>query len=169
MPPSRARAPRRTPARAKGYKPQRRKFRIQFDEETSFPGLDMTVKGMSTGRLLDMMSLAERFVGVDFSDEDAETKFSEEDRKAIELLFEGFADALVSWNMLHPDEDRDDELPPTISGVRELDITDVLPLILSWIDAVSGVDADTKAPSSSGPPLVAGLIPMEALSENPLR
>ena len=149
--------------RAGGYKPSSKVIRIEFAEDTDFAGLWMRVKSMSTGKLLSLMSLAGRFTGKNLNDPDTQNSYTDEDVVAIKELFGAFSDALVEWNMLHPGEDRDEELPPTFEGVCELDITVILPLILEWIEALTGVDANLKETSPSGPPLAEAYIPMAPL------
>jgi len=155
-------------ATPKGYKPKRRIFNLNFDDDTDFPGLQITIRGLSTGRLLGLMALAERFTGRDFTaqsnedgEEDESASFSPEDIRAIKQLFDGFAEALISWNVL--DEDNQ-PVPATLVGVESQDFEFNIPVILAWINTIAGVSEDLGKELTSGPPSRGVSIPMEPLT-----
>jgi hypothetical protein len=93
---------------------------------------------------------------------DATSKtFSANDLSAIEQLLNGFAKALVSWNL---EEEDGTPVPPTLEKVREQEFIFILPVVTAWMDAIAGVSADLGKDSGSGVTFPEGSLPMETLS-----
>jgi hypothetical protein len=79
-------------------------------------------------------------------------------------LFEGFADALVDWNV----EDGDGApTPADLSGVYAQDFDFVMFLVGEWIAAMGDVAAPLVPPSVSGGTSLEASIPMDVLSLSP--
>lgn len=135
-----------------GFKKESTIFKLEF-EDPAYSGLEVLAKSVPTGDFLDLMDAAARM--------DLTSKtFSPDDLQAVKILIEGFARALVSWNL--EDED-DNEVPTTIDGVRAQELPFLLPIVTSWMDAVAGVSADLGKESSSGETSPEVAIPMAPL------
>lgn len=128
-------------------------YKLVFDDP-DFDGLEVRTKGASIGTLLEITRLTQEAA-------------SNDDQK-VRALLDKFASVLVSWNL----EDEADDgtrtpVPATLDGLLAQDQQFVEALVTGWLEAVSGVDADTKAHSSGGGPSPVVSLPMEALSESP--
>lgn len=138
-----------------GYRHQARVYKLTFED---YPGLEITTKSVSTGRLMKLMRMAVRLQDKDVSDASGLT---EEDAEAVDALFSGFAQALVSWNL----EDEDgNPVPATKEGVYDQDFDFILSLINDWIGVVSGTPGDLGKGSNSGPQFPEVSLPMAPLS-----
>lgn len=134
-----------------GYKKKATVYKLKF-EDPELDGLEVMAKSLPTGELLGLIRMA-----VSLKDEET-TNLSEEDLATIEKLFQGFAKALVSWNL----EDEDGKpVPSTLRGVQSQEFDFVLPIIMAWIQAVAGVDKDLGKDSNSGPSFPVPSIPMD--------
>lgn len=111
-----------------GYKRNRKIYKLVFDESTDYPGLEVQVRTLSLGQLLDARSRAD--------DEDGT-------KRMVDL----FAERLISWNL----EDEDEQaVPATLDGIRDQDDDLILALIARWQEAMRGVPAPLDGASSSG-------------------
>ncbi len=135
-----------------GFKKESTVFKLEF-EDPAYSGLEVLAKSVPTGDFLDLMDAAAR---MDLTNKN----FSPDDLKAVKILIEGFAKALVSWNL----EDEDDEpVPANVQGVRDQELPFLLPIVTSWMDAVAGVSPDLGKESSSGETSPEVAIPMAPL------
>jgi hypothetical protein len=83
---------------------------------------------------------------------------------SVEYLIDRFVAALVEWNM---QEEGGAPIPPTVAGVRSLEIPTTVQIIVSWLTNSAGVSrSEGKASPSGDSPEVASL-PMETLSASP--
>jgi len=130
-----------------GYKAPQKRYNLDFGE-TDLDGLEVCVKGISTGRFLELSKL----LGV-----------ADANPEAAEKLIAGFASALVSWNL---EDDLDEPLPADEKHVLEQDLGFVLIVIRGWLEAVAGVTPDLGKESTSGPSFPAVNIPTELLSSS---
>lgn len=138
-----------------GYRHVPKTYKLTFED---YPGLVIETKSVSTGRLMKLMRMAVRLQDKDVSDASGLT---EEDTEAVDALFSGFAQALVSWNL----EDEDgNPVPTTKEGVYEQDFDLILSLINDWIEAVSGTPGDLGKGSNSGLRFPEVSLPMVPLS-----
>jgi hypothetical protein len=135
-----------------GFKKVSTVLRLKF-EDAAMTGLEVLAKSVPTGDFLDLMEAAGK---MDLTSQD----FDPEDLKAVRVLIEGFAKALVSWNL----EDEDGQpVPATLQGVRDQELDFLLPIVTAWMDAVAGVSASLGKASGSGGTSLEAAIPMEAL------
>jgi hypothetical protein len=132
-----------------GYSDTPKIVRVMFDDpDDEQHGLEVRMRGLSTGELLDVMDLAE------LTEESGRTT---EGRAQIRRLFETIAGALVSWNL----ETADGEpVPADLAGVRGRDFGRNLALFGAWIRGLTQVAGPLVSRSVSGPPPE---MPMEAL------
>jgi hypothetical protein len=136
-----------------GFKKQTTIYELTF-EDPDLEGLEIRARSVPSGDLLDLMDAASKV--------DATSKtFSANDLSAIEQLLNGFAKALVSWNL---EEEDGTPVPPTLEKVREQEFIFILPVVTAWMDAIAGVSADLGKDSGSGVTFPEGSLPMETLS-----
>ena len=138
-----------------GYRHQPKLYRLTFED---YPGLEVTVRSVSTGRLMKLMRMAIRLQDKDVADA---SELTAEDADALDALFSGFAKALVSWN-LEDDEGR--PVPATLEGVQDQEFDFVFPIINQWIEVVAGTPGDLGKGSNSGQPFPEVSLPMAPLS-----
>jgi hypothetical protein len=111
-----------------GYKRNRKIYKLVFDESTDYPGLEVQVRTLSLGQLLDARSRAD--------DEDGT-------KRMVDL----FAERLISWNL---EDEADQPVPATLDGIRDQDDDLILALIARWQEAMRGVPAPLDGASPSG-------------------
>lgn len=135
-----------------GFKKESTVFKLEF-EDPAYSGLEVKAKSVPTGDFLDLMDAASKM--------DLTSKtFSPNDLKAVRVLIEGFAKALVSWNL---EDDNDEPVPATFASVRDQELPFLLPIVTAWMDAVAGVSAELGKASSSGGTFPEAAIPMAPL------
>jgi hypothetical protein len=129
------------------YEPQRKKYRLHF-EGAEYDGLEVLMKPVSTGELLDIT-------------EQTETAATTEQ---VRQLLGRVAGYLHSWNVGDGDGGI---LPATADGLLTLEYHFVKAIIEAWQEAVVGVDTPLPMPSNGTRPLppsgLALSLPMEPL------
>lgn len=119
-------------------------YKLKFDEDTEYPGLEMTLRAPSIGELR----------GASTTSEDGDDEGAYGTAKMI-------AKYLVDWNR----EDEDGvPLPPTLESLLGEESTFPGMVIAEWTKAIAGVPAPLEQPSDSGETSAVESIPMEALS-----
>lgn len=139
-----------------GYRPEHRIYSIEFE---GYPGLLVRSRSISLGKLMSVLSSADDIKGM--STEEAQRH----------PAFVSFADALVEWNVDHPELEPSDT-PPTalelldgpsevcptcglkpgdplsasLAGLFCLDLDFVMDMIMGWVTALTRV-SQGKAPS----------------------
>ncbi len=120
-----------------GYKPTKKFYTLEFPE---YPGLEVTVKGVSVGKMIDVSDMT-----LDLSKPNREEKTK---------LFSLFAKKITSWNVEHPEPEEvkgrvldeggaiqvcakcgiaeGEPLPSTAEAMECLDVDFILPIILGW-------------------------------------
>jgi hypothetical protein len=126
-----------------GYRPKRKIFNLDFTG-TEYDGLEVTVRGVSTGQALDIDTAQN-----DSSDEGMRTM--------LELL----AAQLIDWNV---EDDDGQPVPANLDGIRAQEIALNLAIINAWQTAMAGVPAPLESGSTSGEPSLVASIPTETLS-----
>lgn len=127
------------------YKRKRKVYNLDF-EGTEYEGLEVKVRGLTTGEYLEIVSLS--------------APGTEGDRET-EGMLRMFSNHLVSWNLL--DEDTNLPVPTTYEGVTSNDFVMNMYIINAWTDAIATVPERTEKKSLPGSdPLVAS-IPTETL------
>jgi hypothetical protein len=137
-----------------GYKRPPKVYKLKFADDDEFAGLEVRAKSVPLGKFLDLTKLVELQGG----------NIGPEELDQIREMFSGFADALVSWNLL---DEQDQPVPATLDGLMTQDFDFVLPVIIAWMEAVAGVAAPLKTASSSGTTTLEASLPMAPLSPSP--
>lgn len=122
-----------------GFKKQTTIFELAFADK-AYEGLEVRAKSIPSGDFLDLMEAA---TALDLTKQ----TFSESDLHAVKFLFDGFAKALISWNL---EDEFGTAIPATLEGVRDQEFPFLMPIITAWMDAVAGVSADLGKESRSG-------------------
>jgi len=121
-----------------GY--QRPKIVLQWEDGTEFEGLEVRMRRLSVGQLLDLSAIRR----ISLRTEDVEPS-----REAAHLLADRLAEGIVSWN--YEDDDgrpvdpvyrekitEDGEVVIVNQGTRGLDMAMLLAITLQWMDAQVG-------------------------------
>lgn len=101
------------------YKVTSKTYRLRFEDR---PGLEVVMRSLSVGELLDMADLADAYTNGKATGEQSAR------------LFVLFADRLVSWNI---DGDDDKPVPGTAAGVRSLAADLFLQIFEGWFTAMN--------------------------------
>lgn len=147
-------------AATQGYIHKRRIYALDFDDP-ALAGLVVKARSVSLGRFIALIKLA---VSLERLDDGALT-LTAADADAIEGLFTGLGDALVSWTLLDPDTEQ--PVPATRDGLMDQDADFAMMLVDAWMTAIGGVAAPLGGSSTSGPPSPVASIPMVERSPNP--
>lgn len=135
-----------------GYKPVRKFYTLEFPE---YPGLEITVKGVSIGKLVEISDIT-----LDLSKPERADKLK---------VFGVFARKITSWNVDHPEPeefyDQDERpdcrvcakcglaegepLPTTPEAMECLDVDFIMPIIFGWFRQQASVSPG-KGQSSNG-------------------
>lgn len=133
-----------------GYVPKRKIYTLDF-AGTDFDGLEVRVRGLTTGELLDAM-------------EKQGEAAADADSQAFRELLDLMADRIVSWNV----ETEDGQpVPASLDALKAQDPDFNLAIVNAWTTAISGVPAPLDGDSPSGDPSLEASIPMETLSSSP--
>jgi hypothetical protein len=127
------------------FQRKRKIYRLVF-EETEYEGLEVRVRGLTTGEYLEIVALSGST-----SDEGNET----------EKLLKLFAKHLVAWNL--QEEDSGEFVPATFEGVVSNDLAMNMYIIDAWTDAMAKAPASTEKKSLAGEPTLVASIPTESL------
>ena len=127
------------------YKHPAKDFLLRFED---LPGLEVHMRSVSVGKLMDMAGLADEFKGGDA------------DPAKVSELFTMFADRLVSWNL---DGDDDKPVPADLAGVRSLDVDLFMAIFEGWFESIVSAPPPLQKPSANGSHPMEGSLPMEPL------
>lgn len=127
------------------YKPKGKVYDLVFDDSTAFDGLEVSLRGLSTGEMLGMMRLMQD---------------SENPAAAAEIV-ETVVKAIRTWNL---DDEDDKPLPVTRENVLDQDLDMILAVAKAWVNGIAGVSDDLGKGSTSGPSFPVVNLPTEALS-----
>ena len=120
-------------------------YRLVF-EDPKYAGLEVTMRGMNTGAMLDLMALAG---SVDMGNLD---KVSLMDQAGpIQDILNMVIDNLVSWNVQTMHDGQVADVPPTREGVRRQPVTLIMDIVHAWTSAMS-VSGPLEQPSPNGAP-----------------
>lgn len=125
------------------FKRKRKIYKLDFSE-TEYDGLEVKVRGLTTGEYLQIIQLS-----ASTTEGDVET----------EAMLKMFASHLISWNL----EDDDEPVPTTFEAIKGNDFVMNMAIIGAWTDALATVPAKTEKKSSSGDLALAASIPTETL------
>jgi hypothetical protein len=133
-----------------GYKPSGTTFLLDFQE---FEGLEVTTKSAPLGRLLDMAATP--------------LDVRAQNRDALDKVMKFFLKRVVTWNIEHPEIDKDDEgnvpeacpvcglaegqlLPVDIKYVYCLELTFITSILFGWMSTIARVSAPKGMSGSDG-------------------
>jgi len=139
-----------------GFTPKQKVYRITFDGHPELDGLILRAKSCPVGKFLDMTSLA-----ANLDPGARRQQLTQEEIDQMAGLFQGFADALIEWNL---ETESGEPVPPSLEGIRTLDLDTALDVILTWPGAIADVAAPLDSPSSNGATSAALSMPMEISS-----
>lgn len=154
-----------------GYVRKATIYRLVF-EDPELAGLEVRVKSMTTGQLMDLTRAASHLAGRVGGEVRVED-LAPEDLAALDMMFGALADALASWNLEDcplgdcpgPDcGERHEPVPATLAGVRAQETPLTLRLVNEWMRAAGGVSAPLVGRSTSGATFPEASLPMEPLS-----
>lgn len=136
-----------------GYKPKKILHNVTY---VQYPGLLISSKGTTIGKL-------QKLAGMKIT-------VNEKDQEKVDYVFKFFTSRVITWNLLHPEIEIDDDsnapdgtdmlecpvcglheddlLPTTHEGLYCLDMSFVLSLIFGWMAAIAGA-SDPKGLNSS--------------------
>lgn len=133
-----------------GYVRQRKVYRLRFDDE-EMNGLEVRAKSVPLGTFLDLVKLM-----------DLDTRsISGSDAGKLDELFEGFAGALVDWNLEEPEGV---PVPATFEGLKSQDTDFSLYIVRAWVGALSQIPDFLPPGSSNGGRSLELEMPMESRS-----
>lgn len=141
-----------------GFLPEETIYKLVFDD-TALNGLEVRARSIPVGTLTMLTTLSDRVGAV------VPGKFTSQQMGAVDELLQGFASALVDWNLERRNSDGNVEaVPASIEGIRTQDPVLMMTIVKGWFDAVGGIAAPLGDSSTSGEPFPEGSLPMEALS-----
>lgn len=133
-----------------GYRPEAKTYNLQFAD---YPGLEMSVRGTSMGKLFDLV----KYRSLDVAKMDETVKRD---------LFGFFASRIVTWNVEHPDLETEAEqqmgmcsvcglpagalLPTTADGMFCLDVSFIFAIVNGWTEGISQVNFPKGRSSNNG-------------------
>lgn len=133
---------------------RKRTFKIRFGDGHEFEGLEVRMRSVSVGKLLQLLPKIDALDGIAVA-----TK--PEDVEEIKEVFREFSTLIDSWNI----EDEDGTpVPVTCEALMDQELRLVVAVIQQWAEYVSGVPAPLDEPSPSGGPSLEASLPMETLS-----
>lgn len=128
-----------------GYTPPSKRYELDFTG-TDYEGLEVVLKGLSTGQFLSIQKLM--------------PKASTGDPEAAEALISAYQKAIIEWNVT---DDEDKPVEPTYEAVMEQDLAMTLFVINGWMTALAGIKTDLGKGSTSGLNSAVADLPTEAL------
>lgn len=131
-------------------------IRLNFGATTKWPGLEVNLKPLDLGAILDM-SVLKDIEGVKATD------LTPEQRSELVNVFGLFAESLVSWTLAEENDTPGGPpiaVPPTLAGVRSQDSNFMVELMLLWLDKAVNVPEELGKDSTSGPRFPEHHIPM---------
>lgn len=128
------------------FKRKRKVYKLDF-EGTEYEGLEVKVRGLTTGEYLDIVSLS--------------APGAEEGDKETEGMLRMFADHLVFWNL--EDEETGEIVPTTYDGVKTNDFVMNMYIINAWTTAIASVPERAEKKSEPGESSLVESIPTETL------
>lgn len=129
------------------FKRKRKVYVLDFDG-TEYEGLEVKVRGLATGRWLELVSLSAPGVEGD---------------KETEGMLRMFAEHLVSWNLTDDEDGVEKAVPTTYEGVIANDFVMNMFIVNAWTNALASVPSNLEKKSNSGESAPVELIPTTAL------
>lgn len=121
-----------------GYKPDRKRYRLTF-EGTEHDGLQVVMKGLKVGDMLDMATLSSQVSAGD--------GMTPEQAAQMGGMYDLLGSSIVEWNLL---DDDDRPIEPSAEALRNEEPSLSNAILNAWTQAVNGVAAPLDQPSTSG-------------------
>lgn len=126
-----------------GFQRKRKVYKLDF-AGTEYDGLEVRIRGLTTGEYLELVTLT-----------GSTSEGSGETEKLLKLM----STHLDTWNLQEDDE----PVPATFEGIRANDLAMNMRIIDAWTDAMVSVPASTEKKSQSGDLALVASIPTETL------
>lgn len=116
-----------------GFEFEENVYTLEF-QTPSHRGLEVRCTSAPIGQLRRLIRMAVELQGAAGVPE-AKRKLTPEQAAALEGLIDGFAEALVSWNL----EKKGVPVPATAEGLDAQPLEFFFPVVTAWFDAIGGV------------------------------
>lgn len=127
-----------------GFKRKLKVYKLVF-EDTEYEGLEVKIRGLTTGEYLDLIALT----GPTDADENEATG-----------MLNMFAEHLISWNL---EDEEGNPVPATFEGLKANDFTMNSVMLNAWTEAIANVPMSTEKKSPTGDVTLLESIPTETL------
>lgn len=158
----------------KRYRRRRKVYKLTWDDDHEFADLVVRARGVPLGDFLELMDAADQMDDVDTDDVETMEELPSGIVGAACKLFDGFAAALIGWNLDQPvldddgeETDVDEAVPATKEGILGQDFGFMFQVVQAWMGAIGDASGPLGATSNGGKPSEAPPLPMEPLSANP--
>lgn len=129
-----------------GFKRAKKVYNLVF-ADPDMEGLEVKARSMPLGDLMAMADTIDNIGQATIGD--------------VDEMLAKFAEVLVSWNL---EDDDDMPVPTTLDGLKSQDQEFVFAVVVSYVNAVTGVSAPLPQTSPGGEPSLAASIPMDVSS-----
>jgi hypothetical protein len=126
-----------------GFRRKRKTYMLDFSD-TEWDGLQVKVRGLTTGEYLQIVSLSGA---------------TDEDSKETELMLRMLSSHIVSWNL----EDNGEPVGVSFEEIKENDFLMNMAIVNAWVAAISSVPEDVAKKSRTGNDSLVASIPTEML------
>jgi hypothetical protein len=139
-----------------GYR--RKTYSLKWEEGHALHGLEVSLTGLSIGRMTKITALAASLTS---DDAPVEEKLAKADE-----LFHLMAGCLVAWNL---EDEQGEPVPASYEGLADQDADLVAGIAFAWMETAVSVDTPLPESSNGGPaPMPEASLPMVPLSPSPL-
>jgi len=126
-----------------GFRRKRKTYMLDF-AETEWDGLQVRVRGLTTGEYLQIVALSGA---------------TSEGDKETELMLRMLASHIVSWNL----EDNGEPVGTSFEDIKDNDFQMNMAIVNAWVTALSSVPDDVAKKSTPGSDSLVASIPTEML------
>lgn len=132
------------------FKRKRKVYVLDF-EGTEYEGLEVKVRGLTTGEYLEIVSLSAP--GTEGNEGDKET----------EGMLRMFSNHLLSWNLTDDTDGDEVPVPTTYEGVTSNDFVMNMVIINAWTSAIASVPEATEKKLTAGENALVESIPTQVM------
>lgn len=129
------------------FKRKRKVYVLDF-EGTEYEGLEVKVRGLTTGEYLEIVSLSAP---------------GTEGDKETEGMLRMFSNHLLSWNLTDDSDGDEVPVPTTYEGVTSNDFVMNMVIINAWTNAIASVPEATEKKLTAGENALVESIPTQAM------
>lgn len=129
------------------FKRKRKVYVLDF-EGTEYEGLEVKVRGLTTGEYLEIVSLSAP---------------GTEGDKETEGMLRMFSNHLLSWNLTDDSDGEEKPVPTTYEGVTSNDFVMNMVIINAWTNAIASVPEATEKKLTAGENALVESIPTQAM------